>query len=71
MDSTVQPDKKLMVVTDSSPNVSNTGLMTTPPPIPQIAPTMLARKLTKKKTAIVSPPPSHTLTLGLYNGYNN
>ncbi len=67
MDSTVQPDKKLMAATVSSSNRSSTGLMTTPPPMPQMAPTTLARKLTKKKIAIVSTllfP--HALTPGTY-----
>ena len=53
MDSTVQPDKKLIAATVSSPSMSSTGLITTPPPMPQMAPATLARKLTKKKIAIV------------------
>ena len=44
MDNTVQPDKKDIVVTDSQPNKSRTGLIITPPPIPQIAPTTDAPK---------------------------
>lgn len=64
MDSTVQPDKKLMAATVSSPSMSSTGLMTTPPPMPQMAPTTLAKKLTTKKIAIV--PSLHVLTPGGY-----
>lgn len=75
MDSTVQPDKKLMADTVSSPSMSSTGLITTPPPIPQMAPATLARRLTKKKIIINSTPScflaAATLDTGfssLYNG---
>ncbi|EEX20208.1 hypothetical protein BLAHAN_07239 [Blautia hansenii DSM 20583] len=50
MESTVQPDKKLMVATSITPNASRTGFMITPPPIPQIAPMMEAKKQIRKKT---------------------
>ena len=48
MDSTVQPDKKLMVATAARPSMSSTGLMMTPPPMPQMAPAMEAKKLTQR-----------------------
>ena len=48
IDNTVHPDKKLMAVTSSTPKESSTGLIMTPPPIPQIAPTMDAPKHTTK-----------------------
>ena len=47
IESTVQPDKKLIVDTLAIWNKSRVGLMITPPPIPQIAPAVDARKLTK------------------------
>ena len=52
MDKTVQPERKLMVVTVSRWSMSSTGLMTTPPPMPQMAPTMLASRLTMKNRII-------------------
>ena len=48
MESTVQPDKKLMLATLSTPKASRIGLISTPPPIPQIAPTTDAPKLTPR-----------------------
>ena len=48
MESTVQLDKKLIVDTLAHPNKSSVGLMMIPPPMPQTAPTVDARKLTKK-----------------------
>ena len=50
IESTVQPDKKLIVDTLAIWNRSKTGLMITPPPIPQIAPAVDARKLTRNAT---------------------
>lgn len=44
MESTVQPDRKLIVATGKSPVASSTGLMITPPPIPQTAPIVDAKK---------------------------
>ena len=44
MESTVQPDRKLIVATGKSPVASSTGLTITPPPIPQIAPIVDAKK---------------------------
>ena len=46
MDRTVQPERKLMVETGNAPSASRTGLMTTPPPIPQIAPMIDEKKQT-------------------------
>ena len=46
MDRTVQPDRKDTVVTLITPVASSTGLMITPPPIPQIAPTTEEKKQT-------------------------
>ena len=46
---TVQPDKKLMVATSIMPNASRTGFIITPPPIPQIAPMMEAKKQIRQK----------------------
>lgn len=43
MDKTVQPDKKLMIETSMTPNASMTGLMMTPPPMPQMAPMVDAK----------------------------
>ncbi len=48
MESTVQPDKKLIVETLAQPNRSSTGFIITPPPIPHMAPATDAAKLTKK-----------------------
>ena len=48
MESTVHPDRKLMVETLASPNRSSTGLMITPPPMPQMAPATEASRLTAK-----------------------
>ena len=45
MHKTVQLDRKLIVETLKTPKASKTGLMITPPPIPQIAPAMEAPKL--------------------------
>ena len=44
IESTVQPERKLITDTLSTPNASSTGLIITPPPIPHIAPTIEARK---------------------------
>ena len=46
---TVQPDKKLITETSIIWKASNTGLMMTPPPIPQIAPMTDAQKQIAKK----------------------
>lgn len=43
---TVQPERKLMVDTLAKPKRSSTGLMITPPPMPQTAPMREARELT-------------------------
>lgn len=51
MESTVQPERKLMVGTLARPSTSSTGLMITPPPMPQMAPTTEERKLTTRKRA--------------------
>ena len=48
MESTVHPERKLMVATLARPSISSIGLMITPPPMPQIAPAMDAKKLTQK-----------------------
>lgn len=55
MDSTVQPDRKLMADTVSKWSRSSTGLMMTPPPMPQIAPTALAPRATRKNISMESP----------------
>ena len=47
MDSTMQPDMKLMVLTEYRPKASSTGLMITPPPMPQMQPITDAKKLTR------------------------
>jgi len=53
---TVQPERKLAVATGTIDKLSNTGFIITPPPIPQIAPAVLDKKLTKKTTnGIYSP----------------
>lgn len=49
MDKTVHPDKKLMVATSIIPKASRTGLIITPPPMPQIAPMIEAKKQIRKK----------------------
>lgn len=49
MASTVQPDRKLMLLTLMTPTASSTGLIMTPPPIPQIDPAIDDRILTAKK----------------------
>lgn len=46
MESTVHPDRKETVVTAMTPVASSTGLIITPPPIPQIAPTTDEKKQT-------------------------
>lgn len=46
MDKTVQPERKLMVETGNAPSASRTGLMMTPPPMPQIAPMIDEKKQT-------------------------
>ena len=56
MDSTVHPERKLMAETLSRPNESSTGLMMTPPPIPQMAPITHAPKLTSKKITYIKFP---------------
>ena len=58
MASTVQPDKKLLVATVARPVTSSSGLMITPPPMPQMAPTMLAARLMIKKNNIIINPVS-------------
>ena len=55
MDSTVQPERKLIAATVSRWNRSSTGLMMTPPPMPQMAPTVLASRLTRKKISVGIP----------------
>ena len=45
--STVQPDRKLIEETLITPKASSTGLMMTPPPIPQILPIIHAPKATR------------------------
>ena len=50
MDSTVHPDRNWMAETGSRCSRSSTGLMMTPPPMPHMAPTMLARRATRKNT---------------------
>lgn len=44
MENTVQPDRKLMVLTGRMPKASSTGLMITPPPNPAMAPKVEAMK---------------------------
>ena len=44
IDSTVHPERKLMVDTPIMPKASRAGLIMTPPPIPQMAPTTEAKK---------------------------
>src|SRR5699024_892193 len=53
--STVHPDRKLILLTLMTPTASSTGLMITPPPIPQIEPAIEDRILTAKNT--------HTITI--------
>ena len=55
IESTVQPDRKLMVLTSATRNKSRTGLIITPPPIPQIAPVTEDKKLINKQDNIVTP----------------
>ena len=43
----MQPEIKLMVLTEYKFHASNTGLIITPPPIPQMLPIAEARKLTR------------------------
>lgn len=52
MASTVQPDRKLMPDTLKTPVASNTGLIITPPPMPQIAPTIEDPMLTRKNRTV-------------------
>lgn len=49
----MQPDRKLMVDTVSKCSTSRTGLMMTPPPMPQMAPATLANRLTRKNRSIL------------------
>ena len=49
MESTVQPERKLMLATLRTPKVSRMGLISTPPPMPHMAPATEARKLTMAK----------------------
>ena len=56
MAKTVQPERKLMVPGKSAPEASSTGLMITPPPMPQIAPMIEAPKLMMKNRAYMKPP---------------
>ena len=42
------PDRKLMALTDMSPSASSTGLMITPPPMPQMPPIVDAQRHTAK-----------------------
>lgn len=53
MDKTVQPDKKLIVDAPAIWNKSKVGLMTTPPPMPQIAPAVDAKKLTRNAKSVM------------------
>ena len=48
MASTVHPERKLMLLTPMTPVASSTGLMITPPPIPQTDPAVQDRMLTAK-----------------------
>ena len=52
--STVQPERKLMLLTLMIPIASSTGLMMTPPPIPHIEPTIDDKILTAKKTIVIN-----------------
>gem|GEM_PF-5062239 len=56
MESTVQPERKLMLLTLITPAASSTGLMITPPPTPQIPPMTEADRLTKKNSQSISCP---------------
>ena len=48
MDKTDSPDRKLMLLTLITPKASSTGLMITPPPMPQIPPMVeAARQMAK------------------------
>ena len=53
MQSTVHPERKLMLLTLMIPVASRTGLMMTPPPIPQMEPAVQDRILTAKKIPII------------------
>ena len=53
IESTVQEDKKLILLTSIILKESSTGFIITPPPIPQIAPIDEASKLTIKKKTII------------------
>ena len=48
IDRTVTPERKLMTAVSEKLTRSSTGLMTTPPPIPLIAPPIEAKRLTRK-----------------------
>ena len=48
MESTVSPERKLMALTLITPMASSTGLMITPPPMPQMPPTADAARQTRK-----------------------
>jgi hypothetical protein len=62
--STVQPDKKLIVFTSKIPKMSIRGFIIIPPPIPQIAPIIEAKKLiTKNKKKGILSPILHLMTL--------
>ena len=52
MDKTVHPERKLMVLTSIIWKASRTGLIITPPPIPQIAPITDAKKQIRKNKII-------------------
>ncbi len=51
-----------MVETLTQPNRSKVGLMITPPPMPQMAPAVLASRLTRKKISVILSP-FHTLSV--------
>ena len=58
MDSTVQPDRKETLATSIIPSASSTGLMITPPPIPQTLPIADAKKHTSAMIHIATAFPS-------------
>ena len=52
---TMHPDMKLAVLTEKIPKASATGLMITPPPMPQMQPITDEKKLiSAKKTYFIS-----------------
>ena len=53
---TVQPEMKLMAETLMMPMASSTGLIITPPPIPQILPIRQAKSATRKQMTIMENP---------------